>query len=58
MLKIIMWDGNCFEFKDEEFTEYELTKDLVIVKKNEQWVGIFNREHFVSLVYNDENTTK
>ena len=56
MLRIRMIDGNYFDFKDEEFTDYEITEDLVIVKNNERWIGIFDRDRFVSLVYgNDDN---
>lgn len=54
MLTIGLFDGTYYNFDD--FTDYEITKDLVIVKKDQTWIGVFNRNQFVSLVYNDKIT--
>ena len=56
MLRIRLFDGSYFEF--DNFTDYEITDDLVIVKKGEQWIGVFDRDQFVSLTYDDKNSTK
>ena len=51
MLRIGLIDGSYYEF--EEFTKYEITEKLVIVKKDETWIGIFDRDQFASLIYNE-----
>lgn len=42
MLTIIMKDGNIREYKQDEFTDYEWRKEIFIVIKGGQWIGMFN----------------
>ena len=50
MLVIKMDDGSLYKFKAEEYTEYTITNEYIVVKRNECWIGIFDKKHFISLI--------
>ena len=45
-----MDDGSLYKFKAEEYTEYTITNEYIVVKRNECWIGVFDKKHFVSLI--------
>ena len=49
MIKIKMDDGVIYNFKEGEYDDYDITKEYIVVKRKEQWVGIFDKKHFISL---------
>ena len=50
MLVIKMDDGSLYKFKAEEYTEYTITNEYIVIKRNECWIGVFDKKHFVSLI--------
>ena len=50
MLVIKMDDGSLYKFKAEEYTEYTITNEYIVVKRNEYWIGVFDKKHFISLI--------
>lgn len=50
MLTIKMDDGSLYKFKEGEYTDYTITNEYVVVKRDECWIGIFDKKHFVSLI--------
>ncbi len=46
MIEIKMDDGSLYRFKNEEFTDYDITQHYVVVKDGEQWIGVFDRTHY------------
>lgn len=56
MLTIKMDNKAMYQFADSEYTDYTITEDYVVVRDEEQWIGVFDRTHFVSLVCESEET--
>ena len=54
MIEIKMDDGSLYRFKKEDYSEYDITKEYVVVKRAEQWIGVFDKKHFVSLVVDNK----
>lgn len=54
MIEIKMDDGSIYRFKNADYTEYDITKDFVVVKNGEAWIGVFDRSHFISLYVEKE----
>ena len=50
MLTIKVDDGSLYKFKAEEYTDYTITNEYVVVKRDNQWIGVFDKKHFVSLI--------
>ena len=50
MLTIKMDDGSLYKFKAEEYTDYTITNEYIVVKRNECWIGVFDKKHFISLI--------
>ena len=50
MLTIKMDDGSLYKFKAEEYTDYTITNEYVVVTRDKQWIGIFDKKHFVLLI--------
>lgn len=50
MLIIKTDDGTIFKFKSTEYTDYTITNEYVVVELNDQWIGVFDKKHFISLV--------
>ena len=50
MLTVKTDEGKLYQFASEEYTDYELTESYFVVKYNEQWIGIFSREHLISVI--------
>ncbi len=42
MLTVVMKDGNIKEYKPNDFTDYEWRKEIFVVIKGNQWIGMFN----------------
>lgn len=42
MLTVVMKDGNIKEYGLGEFTEYEWRREVFVVIKGAQWIGMFN----------------
>lgn len=49
MLYIKLKDGSIYKFKKNEFTEYEIKKDFVVVYNKDAWIGVFALSEFVAL---------
>lgn len=47
MLTIKMDDGSLFKFKAEEYTDYTITNEYIVVKRNECWIGIFDKNSLI-----------
>lgn len=54
MLTIKTDDGSLYKFKNIEFTDYTITNEFIVVKRDEQWIGVFDKKHFISLVVEKE----
>ena len=54
MLIIKMDDGSLYKFKNEEYTEYIITNEYIVVKNNNQWIEKKKKKHFVSLIIKNE----
>ena len=50
MLTIKMDDGSLYKFKAEEYTDYTITNEYIVVKRNECWIGVFDKKHHISLI--------
>lgn len=50
MLTIKIADGSLYKFKEGEYTDYTITNEYVVVKRDECWIGVFDKKHFVSLI--------
>ena len=50
VLTIKMDDGSLYKFKAEEYTDYTITNEYIVVKRNECWIGVFDKKHFISLI--------
>ena len=55
MLIIKTDDGTLYKFNKEEYTDYTITNEYVVVKRDDQWIGVFDKKHFVSLVAEKNN---
>lgn len=44
MIEIVMKNGHTYTYAEGTYDEYQLTPKLFIVKRGQQWVGIFNVE--------------
>lgn len=50
MLEIKMDDDSLYRYENEDYTDYDITKEYVVVKNKESWIGVFDKRHFVCLV--------
>ena len=62
MLTVAMKDGNIKEYGLGEFTEYEWRREVFVVIKGAQWIGMFNWDsvkevHFTESQLNVVNAT-
>jgi len=42
MIKIVCCNGDVFEWKDSEYTDYKYDGKCFIVIKDDKWVGFYN----------------
>lgn len=54
MLIIKTDDGILHKFDNKEYTEYTITNEFIVVKRDECWIGVFDKKHFVSLILESE----
>lgn len=54
MLIVKTDDGTLHKFKNIEFTDYTITNEFIVVKRDKQWIGVFDKRHFISLVVEQE----
>lgn len=54
MLTIKMIDGSIWRFANKDYTEYDITQNFVVVKRDDQWIGVFARDSFMLLIVDAE----
>lgn len=55
MLTVKTDDGKIYQFTRSEYTDYDLTESYFVVKRRDQWIGIFSRDHLISVVVDINN---
>ena len=55
MLTIKTDDGTLYKFKNEEYTDYTITNEFIVVKNGNAWIGVFDKKHFISLIVESED---
>lgn len=54
MLTIKTDDGSLHKFNNKQYTDYTITNEFIVVKRDENWIGVFDKKHFISLILESE----
>lgn len=50
MIKITFKNGNVCTWSKNDYTDYKYDRKCFIIIKNEEWVGIYNIDHVISII--------
>lgn len=53
MLTIEFKDGNFKSYSEDDFTDYEYRKEVFVVMKNVQWIGIYSMDCIRAIEYKE-----